>query len=146
SSKLFPPPVPSLLLQEKIIRNFCADLSPERVEEAGCCVCGQLKLKTDLIEAHQANLDLSILVSPGMTRRERISLEDPICDVEGPIVDNTGFGVCSACRPSLRAGEIPKVSLANGLWLGQVPDVLRTLTFAEKMMVARVRHNRCLMR
>ncbi|KAH6891703.1 hypothetical protein BKA70DRAFT_1119629, partial [Coprinopsis sp. MPI-PUGE-AT-0042] len=146
SLESFPPPTPSLLLQERIIRNFCADLTPEKVEEAGCCVCGQLKLKTDLVQPEHAGINLGLLVNPGMTRKERFTLEDPICDVDGPIVDDTGFGVCSACRLYLKAGKIPKISLANGLWLGRVPDVLSSLTFAEKMMIARVRHNRCLMR
>ncbi|KAH6911647.1 hypothetical protein BKA70DRAFT_1099582, partial [Coprinopsis sp. MPI-PUGE-AT-0042] len=145
-SETFPPPPPSRLLQERIIRNFCADLSPGKVEEAGCCVCGQLKLKTDLIQPEHAGINLGLLVNPGMTRKEHFSLDDPICDVDGPIVDDTGFGVCSACHPYLKAGKIPKISLANGLWLGRVPEVLNNLTFAERMMIARVRHNRCLMR
>jgi hypothetical protein len=37
-------------------------------------------------------------------------------------------------------GNVPKVSLANGLWLGEVPTELSALTFMERLMVARVRH------
>ncbi|KAH6874671.1 hypothetical protein BKA70DRAFT_1128931 [Coprinopsis sp. MPI-PUGE-AT-0042] len=77
-SNSFPPPMPSLSLQERIIHNFCSDLLPGKVEEAGCCVCGQLKLKADMMQINRAGVDLGLLVHPGMTRKERFSLEDPV--------------------------------------------------------------------
>lgn len=46
----------------------------------------------------------------------------------------------------LSQSKVPKHSLANGLWLSDVPPELADLTFAEKMLVARVRHNSCLIR
>jgi hypothetical protein len=46
----------------------------------------------------------------------------------------------------LGKGKVPKQALANGFWLGSVPDELKDLTFAEKMMIARVRHNRAVVR
>jgi hypothetical protein len=136
----FPPPAPSLLLQENILCNFCVDLSPAKIEEAGCSVCGQLRLKIDLQQAEHAGVNLALLVNPGMTRKERFSLDNPICDIDGPIIDSVGLGVCSSCCASLKSGKIPTISLANGLWLGLIPDVLSCLTFAEKMMIARVRY------
>ncbi len=38
--------------------------------------------------------------------------------------------------------KLPKKSLANSLWLGQVPAELSDLTFAEQLLIARVRINR----
>jgi hypothetical protein len=46
----------------------------------------------------------------------------------------------------MATGKLPKVSLANGMWLGHVPPHLADLTFAEQLLVARVRRNRCLVR
>jgi hypothetical protein len=36
--------------------------------------------------------------------------------------------------------------LANGMWIGQVPKELSDLSFAEQLLIARVRHNRCIVR
>ena len=41
---------------------------------------------------------------------------------------------------------VPLLSLANGNWLGDVPDELRGLSYAEKLLVAKVRKNWCIVR
>jgi len=38
---------------------------------------------------------------------------------------------------------MPTFALARGLWLGEIPDELQQLSFAEKLLIGRVRHNRC---
>ncbi|KAI0649977.1 hypothetical protein C8Q79DRAFT_900724 [Trametes meyenii] len=51
------------------------------------------------------------------------------------------LNVCNECLSALRKHRLPKHSLANGLWVGDVPDVLRDLTFCEKLLVSLERHN-----
>ena len=41
---------------------------------------------------------------------------------------------------------MPLHALANGKWIGAVPNELSDLSFAEQLLVARVRHNRCIVR
>jgi hypothetical protein len=36
---------------------------------------------------------------------------------------------------------MPVLALANGKWLGKVPKELQNLSYAEQLLVARVRHN-----
>jgi hypothetical protein len=36
---------------------------------------------------------------------------------------------------------MPKFALARGLWLGEIPDELQQLSFAEKLLIGRVMHN-----
>ena len=38
------------------------------------------------------------------------------------------------------------LALANGLWVGKIPDELRDLTYAEQLLIARVHHNRCIVK
>ncbi|PPQ81451.1 hypothetical protein CVT26_007746 [Gymnopilus dilepis] len=54
--------------------------------------------------------------------------------------------ICKSCDAALKGDKIPPHALANGFWLGKVPPELQELTFAEKLLVARVRHNRCVVR
>ncbi|TFK58009.1 hypothetical protein BDN72DRAFT_782630, partial [Pluteus cervinus] len=38
----FPPEPLQQRLVDKVIRDFCKATSPEKIEEAGCAVCGEL--------------------------------------------------------------------------------------------------------
>ncbi|KAJ6474261.1 hypothetical protein C8R45DRAFT_768417, partial [Mycena sanguinolenta] len=54
--------------------------------------------------------------------------------------------VCVDCESSLLRNIVPTHALANHLWIGQVPWQLRDLKFAEQILIAKVRHNRCVVR
>jgi len=142
----FPPSPPSRQQVEQIVNDFCADTSPSTFEESGCAVCVQLTLYSELIPVAECGCDLSPLVAAGVTRGERFSQSETIQELEGPVIDRTCKNICQNCVQSLEKGKAPKHALANGLWLGIVPDELKGLTFAEKMMIARVRHNRAVVR
>ena len=142
----FPPRPPSSPQIEQIVNDFCADTSPSAFEESGCAVCGELTLRANLTPIQDSGCDLSSLTSDGVTRKERLSSKDPIQELDGPIIDKSCSDVCQPCLQSLKKGKVPKLALANGLWLGPVPDALKGLTFAESMMIARIRHNRAVVR
>ena len=89
---------------------------------------------------------LNILAVKGVTRRERKSDLDPISDINGLILDNKCSHICSSCAKSIQQRVIPLNALANNLWIGDVPHQLQNLSFAECMMIARIRHNKCLVR
>ena len=50
---------------------------------------------------------------------------------------NSCATICLSCLGSLRNGKMPSLSLANGLWIGDVPLVLHVLTLPERVLVAR---------
>ncbi|KIO10905.1 hypothetical protein M404DRAFT_21123 [Pisolithus tinctorius Marx 270] len=53
-------------------------------------------------------------------------------------MDETGTGwVCVDCLRALSGDRMPKLALNNNMWLGDAPLVLRKLTFAETLLVAR---------
>lgn len=47
---------------------------------------------------------------------------------------------------SERFARLPKLALANGNWLGDVPDELQDLTILEQMLISRLRHNACVLK
>ena len=143
---IFPPLPPTLALQQMIISDACLEMSPGAITESGCSVCGHLTPLLDLLELSQVDLDLSILIRPNVTRKERSSDEEPIMDAEGPVMDGDLTNICKTCHASLTKGKIPLMALANGNWVGKVPEQLSDLSFAEQLLVARVRHNRCIVR
>ncbi|KAJ3963890.1 hypothetical protein EV361DRAFT_812919, partial [Lentinula raphanica] len=142
----FPPsPITQADIDESI-RQWCAASQVNRFEEAGCAVCGLLKLKTDLSPLKHIKNMLHILEAPGVTRIARNTSDEKIRECRGPVIDKNCNQVCLSCRASIREGKIPKFALCNGLWLGDVPPELQNLTFYEKMLVSRVRHSKCFVR
>jgi len=41
---------------------------------------------------------------------------------------------------------MPILALANGLWIGEIPDELQDLTYAEQLLITRVCYNRCIVK
>ncbi|KAJ3885278.1 hypothetical protein GG344DRAFT_59480 [Lentinula edodes] len=130
-----------------VIDKWCKSSSPVNFEEAGCAVCGQLTLCTDLSALKNMKNYLHVLEAQSVTRAFRSSPDELISEIEGPVLDKSaGDNICNNCRSSLRAGNVPKLALCRGLWLGVIPDELKGLTFYEKMLIARVRHTKCFVR
>src|SRR6266567_3001340 len=141
----FPPSPLSLDLQHKIALNFCKDTALKIFEEAGCAVCGKLTLFTELQKLSELKLDLNVLIQQGVTQAERKSSNNDLKDINGPIFENDLDNICNLCYKSILKGKMPSFALANGKWIGKVPDKLQNLFYAEQLFIARV-HNRCLIR
>jgi hypothetical protein len=142
----YPPPPFTALEMMSIVRDFCSSVQPCAFEEAGCAVCGQLTLATDLSPVDSLECSLDPLIERGLARRERRSPSDPVAFIDGPIIDSRCNGVCTTCVSALKKGRRPVNSMANGTWLGDVPDVLADLTYAEQCLISRVRCNRYVIR
>ena len=140
----FPPSPPSKRLMHKIISGFCNDTHPSKFEEAGCAVCGQLVVMAKLRKLTDFKCSLDPLVRVGVTRLTRNSVDDPIKEIEGPITDANCKHVCHECVSFLEKKKMPPMALANGLWVGDVPKELSDLSFVERLLVSRVRSNRCI--
>lgn len=143
----FPPPPASNDLKETIIQEWCADNSPDSFVEGGCAVCGQLTLLSNLSKLSELDaIHLNPLLREGkeITRLERFSFANPIQEIKGPVLDEKCNKLCGDCKSYLKRGLTPKYALANGFWLGSIPSQLQQLSYAEQLIVARVRRNKCI--
>jgi len=138
SSSEFPPNPPSEKLIEKIITGFCNDTAPENFVEAGCAVCGQLSPIREMIPVNEIKYDLSVISPNNIGCQERFKESDPIISLNGPILAENCKDVCNSCLSFLKKEQKPPQSLANHFWIGSVPPALQILTFAEKMLIARI--------
>ena len=62
-------------------------------------------------------------------------------NVDNLAIDCSCDMVCNTCLKLICHGRTPQNSLANGLWLGCVPDVLKSLTWVKQRLIAWVRAN-----
>jgi hypothetical protein len=143
---VFPPSAPTLDLQLDIIAGACKDMSPNQITEAGCAVCGRLTPVINLTMLTDTSLNLNILERPCTTQKERFDVFDPMTCIPGPVLEEGLDSICNVCMKSISKGKVPKLSLANGLWIGKVPPQLLDLSYAEQLLIARVCHNRCIVR
>ncbi|TFK48424.1 hypothetical protein OE88DRAFT_1634585 [Heliocybe sulcata] len=144
----FPPDSLPRSTVQQIMRNFSMDQECSNIEEAGCGVCGILYpvLSMSNLKDFQQYMHLLCIEDRVVSRIERTDASDLIRPFTGPILATDCDKICPDCVLSLNKSERPTQALANGLWLGNVPTSLQELTLAEKMLVARVRHNRCVVR
>lgn len=54
--------------------------------------------------------------------------------------------VCTDCWSSLSKEKIPKFSVANKVWIGDIPKELQGLTIPEQRLIAMYRHNSCIVK
>ncbi|TFK61640.1 hypothetical protein BDN72DRAFT_726002, partial [Pluteus cervinus] len=142
----FPPEPLNQVLVDRVITDFCHAISPEKLEEAGCAVCCELHAISEMQPKKNITRHLNCLDVDNITRKERRETKDPIVQIDGPIVDLDCTHVCSTCRESIYKGKKPKLSQANGLWIGKMPSVLQELTFVEKLIISKLRLNCCFVR
>ena len=145
----FPPQPLSLVVKNQIIEDFCKELSPEKIIENGCAVCGSLAIQQSLVPLADLKAEFLLpLCKPGkgITKCERMSPSDPHKEIPGPIILSGCSGVCPPCLAALKHRKSPRLSLANGGWLGNVPACLQGLSFAEKLMISRVYYNKFIVR
>jgi hypothetical protein len=90
------------------------------------------------------NIDL--LKVDGVTRKARSKNSDPVRELRGPVLASHCKKACPACVESLDKKHMPTLALANGLWIGDIPGELQDLTYAEQLLIAKVRHNRCIVK
>jgi hypothetical protein len=122
----FPPAPPSAELCQNIVSDFCADTSPDVFEEAGCAVCGKLTPICEMEELSEVE-NINLLKVDGVTRKARCKSSDPVRELRGPILAPGCSRVCPICVESLEKKKVPTLALANGLWVGEIPDELQRL-------------------
>src|SRR4030095_1177558 len=112
----FPPPPPSVNLQQTIIHNFCEDSNPSNFIESGCGICGKLIPVKYLQTASKLSLNMDVLHSPEVTQKERFATSDPIEGLSGPVVIKGNDSICPECYKYMSVNKRPLFSLANGMW------------------------------
>ncbi|KAF8579233.1 hypothetical protein K439DRAFT_1359990 [Ramaria rubella] len=144
----FPPPLPTKEEIEKIAFSFCEATKDVQIEEIECAICGMLVCKTKALDLVASGVDFNLLTHPRSqaTCQERKLPTDQISDKPGPIINPNCSHICQDCCELLKKRKIPLLSLVNGNWIEEVPEVFVNWGYTEKLLIARVRPNYCVVR
>ncbi|KAI0087676.1 hypothetical protein BDY19DRAFT_1010104, partial [Irpex rosettiformis] len=149
----FPPAPLSLDERAAIVNGWCDSVSGHALHEGVCASCACLFPETQLKCIPTTSSVLQSLC-PSSAHASRgplavLSQTEPLLCPSGVRSSNSGVNealICSSCMSSLSKRRIPPLSLRNSRWLGEVPSCLHDLSFMEKILVSRYRHNRCIVR
>lgn len=127
-SEYLDPVSPSTI--ERCVLNYTRRTSNAEIKQVVCMVCAQnvFASETTLFDVDaipNAHILAPSTVHPAMSLRNGILLQlDPSAD-RGP--------VCQTCLSALLKCKLPPLSLANDMWIGEVPFELDVLTLPEQV-------------
>lgn len=150
------PSIVSREVKDELLRDFFDATSTEALKEQCCAVCGEMKTAMDVVPggAKPSDFDLSLIrrslprgaVDPFL-RDE--SLRGCMLDHRGVQYEFRGevglsettsvLTLCRECHRSLSSDRLPKLALANELFVGEIPEALSDLTVVEEAMVSQRR-------
>jgi hypothetical protein len=132
--------LPSLEEKKMACRAFYKATSNEALAMKVCVICARELMASE--GDHWVINDLPNireLLVPSRGHKDHILWNGLLLLVNHISSENneaTGWA-CHECCRSLKKGKRPPLSLANNLWIGEVPHVLSVLTIPEQMLIAR---------
>ena len=104
-----------------------------------CAVCAADGLKNNTRNIPVDDMVNKQLLQPPIAHNSHQLTDGMLLEQAGVMDDKRGqmLTVCAVCEKDIRAGKVPKLALANGMWLGKVPMELQVLTFPECVLVTK---------
>ncbi|CAF1475686.1 unnamed protein product [Adineta steineri] len=166
----WPAPIPTDLKKE-CLQQFLSQMSMSVLAEVTCAVCNirtpeQESIKMPMSEIPNIHLlkisdELKNLVINTQSSTSKNSngsstskssyfyyANDIILYVNGIYQENNMNMciLCQKCSNGLSKEQIPKFSVANNMWLGDIPVELQGLTIPEEKLISLHRHNSCIIK
>ena len=124
------------------IANFIDATGADALASSVCAICAGVFFRSEIDYASVTSLHETGLLVPTTEHPAHILTHgmllhlDPSsfsCDSAG----QSRVTICCSCQASLTRKKKPPLSLANGMWIGDVPLVLHVLTLPKHILVAR---------
>lgn len=108
----------------------------DALAKAACCVCARQQFMTEIQTKPITDITSSKLLVPLESHPAHILRENQLFYERAISADGTTT-ICLECNRHLQKKMLPPLSLANGMWLGDVPLELSILSLPEKMLIAK---------
>lgn len=122
--------------QKERIEAFTSRIGNDACQRKVCAVCARLQPISELREMNIQDIPNYRLLRP-LTPHPSHTLFDGILLHENAVSKKTRCFSCRGCINALEKGTLPPLSLANGMYIGEVPFELARLSLAEKLLVAK---------
>ena len=123
----------------RCIANFIDNTGNEALATAVCFVCARecSRVKTEYMRLDSVP-NLQLLV-PSVIHYAHVLTGGLLLHRKALCLGREGFegAVCDECMLSLGKKRLPRLALANDMWIGDVPSQLKNLTIPERVLIAR---------
>lgn len=120
------------------IRAVRTATTNEQVSRVVCVVCARERFVSECRDVLLSDLPSRERLIPAEAHRSHRLFDGMLLELR--YVRSSAGGalgsLCVDCEGFLRAGKRPRLSLANNMWLGDVPEELQGLTVPEQMLIA----------
>ncbi|KAJ7083132.1 hypothetical protein B0H15DRAFT_785155, partial [Mycena belliarum] len=140
---------PVILSQEEkdqIVREFRLATNNASLRRYECSFCGLFENESLVKRRAIEDLDITLL-EQAVKELRVISRQPKIESFRSSSVIGGSYVLCHLCNSAVSKNtfrSIPVRSYANGLWIGEVPEELKNLTFLEEQCIARARATKCM--
>lgn len=121
---------------ESSIAHFIDRTSNAAVKVLPCAVCARETHLSDITTLKLTNITNSHLLSP-TTPHPNHDIFNNMLLYPAAVHNQSMADICQECINALQKEKIPQFSLANNMWIGEVPKELSMLSLAERILVAR---------
>lgn len=107
-----------------------------------CSFCNHAELVSSISLYTPQELDITLLDTATTQLRDRYKVPQ----MQSHRLVNDLYQACRSCHNCIKGGKfvsIPFLSWSNGCWIGDVPDELAGLTYAEELVIARAHTTKC---
>lgn len=132
---------PSDVLNQRAA-EFLDSIANSQILEFGCIVCAREITETASCLFHVREIPHLGQLSPIAAHTAHIFTEGLLLhkrSLRGFPGEEYG-SICTDCKSALDMGNRPHLSLANNLWIGDVPLILKSLTLAERVLISLYPH------
>ncbi|KAF7332332.1 ATP-dependent DNA helicase [Mycena kentingensis (nom. inval.)] len=119
---------------EECIARVIDRTSNSALEQVVCFVCARRIFRSESTPSTPQDVAEPSLLSPAESHPTQTVVNG--CIFHGPALSQPETFICLQCKAALDRGETPAHSLANNMWIGEVPFELRILTLPERLLVS----------
>ena len=122
-------------LKDNIIRNFIEQTNNKALAVSTCGACAREEYRNQLEMMNISDIPNSRHLAPSTPHSMHTLLQGLLLHPDG--VSSTSVSICSDCLSHLKRDQLPPFSLANNMWIGDIPRELSVLTLPERMLIAK---------
>lgn len=122
---------------DSAVARFIEATSNEALEKGSCGSCARETPSRELKSASIESIQTQKLLAPSTSHPAHELTNGMLLYKNSVNMTRKLFKICVECETSLHSDKTPKLSLANNMWIGDVPRELKGLTLPERILIAK---------
>ena len=128
-------PAPSVM--NSIVQEFIERTGNEAMKTMVCACCALETEASNITKSTFESIPNRSLLIPRIPHPGHDIFQKMLLEPKGVDVGANSVNICYKCYINLERGNLPSFALANDMWIGRVPDCLKSLTLAERLLIAK---------